>query len=102
MKAQEAREARVNEQLSPTATALSGASTLAEQREAGLCKSRSDLRVERAPYKPEKKMEKERTQLMKDLTPEERKLRIEKKNHNKHNEHKHENKNYHQYCNNQE
>jgi hypothetical protein len=60
--------------ISPTSTTLSGASTIAEQQQAGLRAPRSDIGVQRAPYKTKKKMEKEQKQLVKSLTPEERRL----------------------------
>jgi hypothetical protein len=74
-KAIEAKQMGQMQQLSPTAlTALSGATTVAEQEQAGLRAPRSDLGSTRAPYKTKKKMEKEQKQLMKGLTPEERRI----------------------------
>jgi hypothetical protein len=71
----EAQQMGQMQQLSPTAlTALSGATTVAEQEQAGLPKVRSDLGSTRAPYATKKKMEKEQKQLMKGLTPEERRI----------------------------
>lgn len=51
-----------------TASALSGATTVAEQAEARLRKPRSDIGLERGPYTTSKSVEK---QFMKTLTPEE-------------------------------
>ena len=67
----EAQQAGQMQQLSPTATALSGATTLAEQEQERLRKQRSDIGSTRAPYKTKKKQEKE---MMKTLTPEERRI----------------------------
>jgi hypothetical protein len=71
----EAQQMGQMQQWSPRAlTALSGATTVAEQEQAGLRKPRSDLGSTRAPYATKKKMEKEQKQLMKGLTPEERRI----------------------------
>lgn len=67
-------EASMKAQLSPTATELSGASTLAEQEQARLRKPRSDIGSTRAPYITKKLIKKEEKQLMKSLTPEERRM----------------------------
>jgi len=65
---------QVIEQNPSMATELSGATTVAEQEQSGLRKVRSDLGSTRAPYAIKKKRVTEQKQLMKSLTPEERRM----------------------------
>lgn len=70
----EAQEKGQMQPITPTATELSSAMTVAEQREARLRKTRSDLGSTRAPYMTKKQKEKEEKELMKSLTPEQRRM----------------------------
>jgi hypothetical protein len=62
---------------SPGSTALSAATTIAEQEQARLRKPRSDIGEQRGPYNTKKKQKRERKELLKSLKPEERRLIIE-------------------------